>query len=559
MHFAAGRTDSFHRQQFPRIDRCGKLKLIAMTTTFLSRCLLPACCVLLTVHAFAQSTAWTLVWSDEFTQPDGSSPDTNKWTYDLGADGWGNSELEYYTSRTNNARIVGGRLVIQANRESYSGSSYTSARLKTQGKWSWAYGRMETRIKIPRGQGMWPAFWMLGANITSVGWPNCGEVDIMENIGVEPTLVHGTIHGPGYSGSGGIGHSCALPGNPAFADDFHIYAVEWTTNQIKWFVDGCQYFSANAASLPAGTTWVYTQPQFLLLNLAVGGTWPGNPDGTTVFPQQMLVDYVRVYAPANLPACGANLLSNPGFELAGLTNWTVYGAGFNTVLENIADVPVHNDTNVFKVFGQFNGATNYSGACQDVSAGAGQSFTANGWMLTPANDQIAGTNSAWIEISFRDAATNVLSLYRSTPVTTNTPAGVWLNFAVTNQINPANFAVMGSVTNLVAPANTRFVRCQLVFAQPALAAGAVLFDDLNLSVAETTLVPVPVAAARAGQNLNLAFATYLGLPYQVNWKNSLTDASWSVLTNLSGNGGNQTVTVDLRAAARFFCVTRLNN
>ena len=123
------------------------------------------------------------------------------------------------------------------------GSNYTSARLKTQGKVSWAYGRIEARIKIPRGQGIWPAFWMLGTNISSVGWPNCGEIDIMENIGKEPAVVHGTVHGPGYSGGGGIGAAYSLPAGGAFADDFHLYAVEWTTNQIKWLVDGQQYFS----------------------------------------------------------------------------------------------------------------------------------------------------------------------------------------------------------------------------------------------------------------------------------------------------------------------------
>ena len=251
--------------------------------------------------------AWQLVWSDEFTQADGTPPDPAKWGYDIGtgSGGWGNNELEYYTSRTNNARIVGGQLVIEARQESYAGSSYTSARLLTKDKWSWTYGRIEARIKIPRGQGIWPAFWMLGANIGSVGWPTCGEIDILENIGREPAIVHGTVHGPGYSGGSGIGGSYSLTNNAAFADDFHLYAVEWTTNQIKWFVDSQQYFAVTPASLPGGTTWVFTQPQFLLLNVAVGGTWPGSPDGTTVFPQRMTVDYVRVYgylpAPPNAP------------------------------------------------------------------------------------------------------------------------------------------------------------------------------------------------------------------------------------------------------------------
>jgi len=268
--------------------------------------------------AAQSSNGWNLVWSDEFNQPDGSPPDPVKWTFETGAGGWGNHELEYYTSRTNNVRIEGGKLVIEARQENYHGSSYTSARLKTQGKAAWTYGRFEARIQIPRGQGIWPAFWMLGSSIDAgVPWPQCGEIDIMENIGREPTLVHGTVHGPGYSGGSAIGGPCALPGGAAFADDFHVYAIEWTTNQIKWFMDGRQYFSVNPASLPAGKTWVYKQPEFLLLNLAVGGDWPRNPDGTTTFPQRMTVDYVRVYAATNPPASGANALAEPGRDSAG--------------------------------------------------------------------------------------------------------------------------------------------------------------------------------------------------------------------------------------------------
>ncbi len=252
-------------------------------------------------------TQWNIIWNDEFNQPDGSSPDPTKWGYDVGGGGFGNNQQEYDTSRTNNARIEGGHLMIEADQETYTGTNkvtrnYTSARMLTRGKGSWTYGRIEARIKIPRGQGIWPAFWTLGTNIDAgVGWPTCGEIDIMENIGKpsDQNLVHGTIHGPqsggDYNGGSGVGTSYPLPGGAALADDFHIYAVEWTNNQIKWFLDTHQYFTATAASLPGGATWVFTQPQFLILNVAVGGNWPGYPDETTVFPQQMLVDYVRVY------------------------------------------------------------------------------------------------------------------------------------------------------------------------------------------------------------------------------------------------------------------------
>jgi beta-glucanase (GH16 family) len=270
---------------------------------------------------------WNIVWDDEFNQPDGSSPDPTKWTYDIGNNGgYGNNELEYYTSRTNNARIVGGQLIIEADQESYGGENYTSARMLTEGKWSWAYGRMEARIKIPRGQGIWPAFWMLGSNIDAgVSWPTCGEIDIMENIGKasDQGTDHGTIHGPqnggDYNGGSGVGGTYTLPGGAALADNFHIYAVQWTPNQIQWFLDTNLFFTATPASLPSGGTWVFTQPQFLILNVAVGGNWPGDPDGTTVFPQQMLVDYVRVYE-QTAPLAISTTQSNGNFILSWPTN-----------------------------------------------------------------------------------------------------------------------------------------------------------------------------------------------------------------------------------------------
>lgn len=244
--------------------------------------------------------SWTLVWSDEFNGSNSSSPDTTKWTFDLGGKGWGNKELETYTSRTENAYLQDGMLVIQALKEDYTGADgvarhYTSARLKTRGHFQQMCGRFEARLKLPAGQGLWPAFWMLGADIATAGWPQCGEIDIMENIGREPSLVHATIHGPGYSDGGGIESSYALPGGQPFAQDFHVFAVEWEKNVMRFYVDDHLYATRTPADLPAGTTWVFDHPFFLILNVAVGGGWPGNPDSTTVFPQRMLVDYVRAY------------------------------------------------------------------------------------------------------------------------------------------------------------------------------------------------------------------------------------------------------------------------
>ena len=246
--------------------------------------------------------SYKLAWGDEFSGPDGASPDSSKWTYDVGGNGWGNNELEYYTNRTQNAQVKGGNLVITAQKETYTGSdgvtrNYTSARLKTQGLFSQAYGRFEARIKIPAGQGMWPAFWMLGNDITSNGWPKCGEVDIMENIGKEPGTIHGSLHGPSTIGrTSDVTAPFRLPAGQNFADDFHLYAVEWEPNTIRFYVDTALYATFNSSQWPAGGTWVFDHPFFIILNVAVGGDWPGAADSTTVFPQQMLVDYVRVYS-----------------------------------------------------------------------------------------------------------------------------------------------------------------------------------------------------------------------------------------------------------------------
>ncbi len=246
------------------------------------------------IAAQATPDRWELVWSDEF---DGPTLDPANWTPEIGAGGWGNNELQYYTDRPENLRIEDGMLVIEARQEDYRSSTYTSARIKTQGKRTFRYGRIEARMRLPvGGKGIWPAFWMLGEDFTTVGWPRCGEIDIMENIG-QPNTVYGTVHGPGYSGGNGIGSAYTVPGPPLSAD-FHVYAVEWEPGEIRWYVDDAQFHTVRAEQVPG--EWVFDHPFFLLLNLAVGGNWPGYPDETTPFPQQLVVDYVRVYRDTTL-------------------------------------------------------------------------------------------------------------------------------------------------------------------------------------------------------------------------------------------------------------------
>ena len=273
---------------------------VAISAFCLVSFLLPMGCRAQAGTPASRERKWDLAWSDEFGGSNGSGVDPAKWVLEVGGGGWGNQELEYYTNRLQNAHVQNGNLEIQAQREKYKGQDgvtrdYTSARLKTLGKFSQTYGRFEAGMKIPYGQGLWPAFWMMGDDIDRVVWPACGEIDIMENVGKEPSIVHGTIHGPGYSGAAGIGASYTLPTGKKFADDFHIFAVEWEPNAIRFYVDGNLYETRTRADLPQGRRWVFDHPFFLLMNVAVGGSWPRNPDASTVFPQTMLVDFVRVY------------------------------------------------------------------------------------------------------------------------------------------------------------------------------------------------------------------------------------------------------------------------
>ena len=248
----------------------------------------------------ASQSGWVLRWSDEFNGPSGSPPDPTKWIVESGGNGWGNDELQYYTARPQNVRQEDGHLVIEAIKERFTGPdgvhrNYTSARLNTKGRFSQRYGRFEARIQIPSGQGVWPAFSLLGDNFSTAGWPECGEIDIMENVGSEPAIIHGSMHGPGYSGAAPLTAVYKLP-QGRFSDGFHVFAVEWEPQAVRFLVDGKLYATRSPADLPPGKRWVFDHPFFLVLNLAVGGKMPGSPAESTVFPQRMLVDYVRVYS-----------------------------------------------------------------------------------------------------------------------------------------------------------------------------------------------------------------------------------------------------------------------
>jgi beta-glucanase (GH16 family) len=331
----------------------------------------------------AATAAAAVAFSDTFDGPAGAAVDGSKWQTETG-DNVNNHEREYYTSGTHNAALDGqGHLVITARKENpanyqcwYGTCQYTSARLNTAGKFNAQYGHIEARMKIPRGQGMWPAFWMLG---TPVNWPDSGEIDVMENVGFEPSTIHGTIHGPGYSGSGGIGAGYTLPGGQAFADAFHTFAVDWAPDSITWSVDGTVYQHRTPADL-GGKTWVFNKPFFLILNLAVGGYWPGDPDNSTSFPQQLVVDSVSVTTGS----------TSTGTAIRGLAGKCVDVAGANSANGTPVQLYDCNGTAAQQWTVGSDGTIRALGKCLDVTGnGTADGSTVQLWDCT------GGPNQKW--------------------------------------------------------------------------------------------------------------------------------------------------------------------
>lgn len=260
----------------------------------------------------AADSRWTLAWSDEFDAPADTPPDSRKWVAETGDNGWGNDELEYYCApgssegpcdpkKPNAVQDGKGFLVLQALKN--SAGTWTSGRFKSFGLAEFQYGRIEARIRLPVGAGLWPAFWLLGVDKSSTGWPSCGEIDVMENVpagvpgGLGPDTVKATLHGPGYSGVHGEGRNYKLPSGGRVDDGFHLYGALWSKGRVRFYVDDRTkpYLTLTPKDIPKGSAWVFDKPFYLIMNLAVGGSWPKNPDAGTPNPAKMLVDYVRVY------------------------------------------------------------------------------------------------------------------------------------------------------------------------------------------------------------------------------------------------------------------------
>ncbi|MDX2146137.1 MAG: glycoside hydrolase family 16 protein [Planctomycetota bacterium] len=384
--------------------------------------------------ALAQGTPplnpWIATWSDEFT---GTSLDPAKWMAQNIA--WPhNNEQQYYSP--SNARVANGMLTITAERRPQGGRNFTSARVETQGRFQQMFGRFEARMKLPRTQSLWPAFWLLPQGM----WPP--EIDIMEMLGHEPNKVYFSNH---YGQQPTNGHLTTSYVGPDFSADFNTFGVEWEPGKLDFFVNGVRR-STHTFRVPE-------IPMFIILNTAVGGFWPGYPDATTVLPQQHIVDWVRVY----------KKLDNPGFDYYGpaanqpLWGYQTFGNAFTDSARK------RNGYFALKLFGRFTGSFNNSGIFQDMPAQPGQSWRATGWFMHPTNDRLQGENSAALNIEFRDAAGNLLSFVSTRALDAATPVDQY------RQV----------ITEGVAPAGTARARIVPIFFQPAMAAGAAFIDDLE--------------------------------------------------------------------------------
>ena len=443
----------------------------------------------------AEREGWDLVWRDEF---EGSDIDLSLWSFEVNAQGGGNNEAQYYTDRSDNARIENGALVIEARSEQYTGGEgtrdYTSARLRTKYKGDWLYGRFEARIRLPEGQGIWPAFWMLPTDNVYGTWPASGEIDIMELVGHESNVVHGTLHYGGiYPHHTYTGDSVTI--TDPFSADFHTFAVEWEPGEIRWYVD--------EQHTQTQTSWYTTEGVFpapfdqrfhLILNVAVGGNWPGYPDSSTQFPQQMVVDYVRVYQlsdsspePEPEPEPG-NLLSNEGFENAAFNgaiwapdSWLIYPTSLSNFNASENGEAIYNSSAVFqsqtgqralKVYGQFSGFENRTPVYQEFPAQSGETFSLDVYAYTHIDDRINGTNRANAFIAFFNGNYDYLGGAVSNLMTPNSPTNVW-TLLTTSAAAPAG-------TTLV-QAGIEYMQCEGQQSGQCYDAGSVYFDDATFT------------------------------------------------------------------------------
>lgn len=503
------------------------------------------------------------IWSEEFNT--GSAPDRDVWSYDIGngSSGWGNDELQNYTSNAANVKVDSGNLIITAVK---SGNSFTSARIKTKDKLTFQYGTIEARIQVPNlGNGLWPAFWTMGNNISSVGWPECGEIDIME-MGSSAAIAAGKVNRQ----VGSTAHWGSEPNHPNYGltNDyptnidgiFVTNRMEWTPTSIKTYINGQLIWAMNISGIPE-----FHKPHFFLLNLAVGGQYTGiyNSSGITVpFPAEYKIDYIRIYdneytvlggsSTVAPPVPGTNLLANPGFE-SGTTGWNLNLSG-GTASASTAYAHGGVDSLVINSTGVGDWAS--PNASQRFPASSGDVFNVRGYMLNPTGSPITGSSFGLFKIEFRDSG--------GTPLL---PASIDMGSSAGSPYFGAEstpFLNAGSATDTwifsevqaEAPAGTVEVGFVLLNVNQPGNPGTMYFDDIQAMLIGDPILPVTLNSSIAGENIQISFLTQNGVSYQMAYKNSLTNVNWTSIETIVGDGNTNSVSYEMISPSRFYTVLR---
>ena len=504
------------------------------------------------------SSAQTLIWSEEFNYT--SAPDSDVWSYDLGDWGWGNQELQKYTSDSDNVWVNGSNLVITAVRQ---GNSFTSARIKTLDKLTFKYGTVEARIQTPDlANGLWPAFWTLGNNFPTAGWPDCGEIDVMEmgsgsaiNGGVVNQRVGSHFHwdAGGYA-NWGSSHDMPSPIN----DTFVIYRMEWTPTAVSTYINGMHIVTMNTSSIPE-----FNAPHFFILNLAVGGTYTGIFDSggiTASFPAEYRVDYIRIFdnghtvlggsSTVTPPAPGTNLLANPGFE-SDTTDWNLNLSGGSA---SASAAYAHSGAHSLLIDSTGAGDWASPNASQSFPASPGDVFNVQGYMLNPTGSLVTGDSFGLFKIEFRDRDGTVL---QPASVDIGNSAAAPFYGAESTPILNAGSATdtwIFSEAQGEAPAGAVEVGFFLLNVNQPENPGPMYFDDVQAMLVGDPILPVTLSASIEGGNIQISFPTQNGVSYQVAYKSSMTNTSWTAIETIVGDGNTNSVSYAASSPARFYVV-----
>lgn len=503
------------------------------------------------------ASAQTLIWSEEFNYT--SAPDSDVWSYDLGDWGWGNAELQNYTDDPANAWVNGSNLVITAIRQ---GNSFTSARIKTLDKLTFKYGTVEARISTPDlANGLWPAFWTLGNDFPSAGWPECGEIDIME-MGIYSAINDNKVnertgshfHWDNNGGYANYGSTMDMPS--PINDTFVVYRMEWTPTSISTYINGQWIVTMNTSSIPE-----FNAPQFFILNLAVGGSYTGitTPGGITApFPAEYKVDWIRIYdnghtvlGGSSTVVPGSNLLENPGFE-SGTTGWNLNLSG-GTASPTIAYKHSGSDSLVIDSTGA--GDWSSPNASQTFSASPGDVFNMQGYMLNGAGTPISGGSFGLFKIEFRDSGGTALE---PAAVEIGTSAGAPYYGAESTPHLDAGSATdtwIFSETQAEAPAGTTEVGFYILNVNQPGNPGPIYFDDIQAILVGDPVLPFALSPVIAGGNIQIRFPTQSGVSYEVGYKSNLTQAVWIPIETIIGDGNTNSASYPMSDPVRFYRVS----